>query len=218
MMSERRSQKLDINWESICTVIPRPEYSSRLRPVPAPFCKQSEELDGFGVPLAEWSMWGRADSLSTFDHIINLLFSPPHVDTLDERVQLGFSINAIINFFLRSFLLRSMSIVSVRLLRLSALCASSRTSTLASTRSPALSSLRASAATKPAPVSRLSNLTRQFSSSTSKMAPITKQYDYIVIGGGSGGSGAARRASGWYGAKTCIIDEGVPGGCCVNVG
>ncbi|KAK5207547.1 Glutathione reductase [Exophiala xenobiotica] len=50
------------------------------------------------------------------------------------------------------------------------------------------------------------------------MAPVTKQYDYIVIGGGSGGSGAARRASGWYGAKTCIIDAGVSGGCCVNVG
>jgi glutathione reductase (NADPH) len=50
------------------------------------------------------------------------------------------------------------------------------------------------------------------------MAPITKEYDYIVIGGGSGGSGAARRASGWYKAKTCIIDEGISGGCCVNVG
>ncbi|RMZ90498.1 hypothetical protein DV736_g2284, partial [Chaetothyriales sp. CBS 134916] len=50
------------------------------------------------------------------------------------------------------------------------------------------------------------------------MAPTTKEYDYIVIGGGSGGSGAARRASGWYKKKTCIIDNGVSGGCCVNVG
>ncbi|RMZ76480.1 hypothetical protein DV738_g4948, partial [Chaetothyriales sp. CBS 135597] len=50
------------------------------------------------------------------------------------------------------------------------------------------------------------------------MAPITKEYDYIVIGGGSGGSGAARRASGWYKKKTCIIDNGVSGGTCVNVG
>ena len=50
------------------------------------------------------------------------------------------------------------------------------------------------------------------------MAPAPKQYDYIVIGGGSGGSGAARRASGWYKKKTCIVDAGISGGCCVNVG
>ncbi|KLJ09611.1 glutathione reductase (NADPH) [Blastomyces silverae] len=52
------------------------------------------------------------------------------------------------------------------------------------------------------------------------MAPIDEvhKYDYIVIGGGSGGSGAARRASGWYKAKTLIIENGRSGGCCVNVG
>ncbi|EEH15981.2 glutathione-disulfide reductase [Paracoccidioides brasiliensis Pb03] len=52
------------------------------------------------------------------------------------------------------------------------------------------------------------------------MAPLdeVKKYDYIVIGGGSGGSGAARRASGWYKAKTLIIENGRSGGCCVNVG
>ena len=50
------------------------------------------------------------------------------------------------------------------------------------------------------------------------MAPTTKQYDFIVIGGGSGGSGAARRASGWYGAKTLLIESGLSGGTCVNVG
>ena len=52
------------------------------------------------------------------------------------------------------------------------------------------------------------------------MAPLdeVKQYDYIVIGGGSGGSGAARRASGWYGAKTLIVENGKSGGTCVNVG
>ena len=49
------------------------------------------------------------------------------------------------------------------------------------------------------------------------MAPIRK-YDYIVIGGGSGGSGTARRASGWYKKKTAIIENGISGGCCVNVG
>lgn len=50
------------------------------------------------------------------------------------------------------------------------------------------------------------------------MAPITKQYDFIVIGGGSGGSGAARRASGWYKTKTLLIENGLSGGTCVNVG
>ncbi|MCJ1265211.1 Glutathione reductase [Lobaria immixta] len=47
---------------------------------------------------------------------------------------------------------------------------------------------------------------------------MTKHYDFIVIGGGSGGSGAARRASGWYGAKTVLIENGLSGGTCVNVG
>jgi hypothetical protein len=51
------------------------------------------------------------------------------------------------------------------------------------------------------------------------MAPTeVKSFDYIVIGGGSGGSGAARRAAGWYGAKTLLIENGLSGGCCVNVG
>ncbi|KAJ9322468.1 hypothetical protein DTO027B5_7975 [Paecilomyces variotii] len=51
------------------------------------------------------------------------------------------------------------------------------------------------------------------------MAPVeVKEYDYIVIGGGSGGSGSARRAAGWYGAKTLIIERGRSGGTCVNVG
>lgn len=54
-------------------------------------------------------------------------------------------------------------------------------------------------------------------------------YDTIVIGGGSGGSGYAKRAAG-YGAKVCLIERGPqwddagvrtsagPGGTCVNVG
>ncbi|KAK2777699.1 Glutathione reductase [Onygenales sp. PD_12] len=51
------------------------------------------------------------------------------------------------------------------------------------------------------------------------MAPTeVEKYDYIVIGGGSGGSGAARRASGWYKAKTLIVENGRSGGTCVNVG
>ncbi|KUJ24261.1 glutathione reductase [Mollisia scopiformis] len=45
-----------------------------------------------------------------------------------------------------------------------------------------------------------------------------KEYDYIVIGGGSGGSATARRASGWYGKKTLLVENGKSGGTCVNVG
>lgn len=69
--------------------------------------------------------------------------------------------------------------------------------------------------------SRLASLSRQIPSSASysTMAPVeTKTYDYIVIGGGSGGSGSARRAAGWYGAKTLIVESGRSGGTCVNVG
>ncbi|MEA3292085.1 MAG: glutathione-disulfide reductase [Pseudomonadota bacterium] len=42
-------------------------------------------------------------------------------------------------------------------------------------------------------------------------------FDLIVIGGGSGGLAAARRAAG-HGAKTAIIEAGALGGTCVNVG
>ena len=44
-----------------------------------------------------------------------------------------------------------------------------------------------------------------------------KQYDMIVIGGGSGGIAAARRAS-EYGAKCAVIEHHKLGGTCVNVG
>ncbi|KAH8926696.1 glutathione reductase [Atractiella rhizophila] len=49
----------------------------------------------------------------------------------------------------------------------------------------------------------------------------TKEFDYdlFVIGGGSGGLGAARRASGDYKKKVGIVEEtAVLGGTCVNVG
>ncbi|GES83684.1 glutathione reductase [Rhizophagus clarus] len=53
------------------------------------------------------------------------------------------------------------------------------------------------------------------------MPPTTvnrKQYDYLVIGGGSGGLGSARRASS-YGFKVAVIESsGRLGGTCVNVG
>lgn len=88
-----------------------------------------------------------------------------------------------------------------------------------------LSTLRPTTTTA-AVLPRLASLSRQISTSVgasqasySTMAPIeTKTYDYIVIGGGSGGSGSARRAAGWYNAKTLIIESGRSGGTCVNVG
>ena len=65
---------------------------------------------------------------------------------------------------------------------------------------------------------RISDIARHFGSGSTKMAPVPAQYDFIVIGGGSGGSGAARRASGWYGAKTLLVENKRSGGTCVNVG
>lgn len=42
-------------------------------------------------------------------------------------------------------------------------------------------------------------------------------YDYLVIGGGSGGMASARRAAS-YGAKVLLVEEGRLGGTCVNRG
>ncbi|KAL3467522.1 hypothetical protein BJX64DRAFT_247919 [Aspergillus heterothallicus] len=95
-----------------------------------------------------------------------------------------------------------------------AICPSSRGGVLASTSSSALIPTG----------SRLASISRHFSSTSSaedsnNMAPLeTQQYDYIVLGGGSGGSGSGRRAAGWYGAKTLIVESGRSGGTCVNVG
>lgn len=45
----------------------------------------------------------------------------------------------------------------------------------------------------------------------------TKNYDYLVIGGGSGGMASARRAA-KHGARVAVIERGRLGGTCVNVG
>jgi glutathione reductase (NADPH) len=50
------------------------------------------------------------------------------------------------------------------------------------------------------------------------MAPVKQHFDYLVIGGGSGGLASARRAAGIYNKKVGIIESGRLGGTCVNVG
>lgn len=46
---------------------------------------------------------------------------------------------------------------------------------------------------------------------------MAEHYDYLVIGGGSGGIASARRAAS-YGTKVALIEGGAIGGTCVNVG
>ena len=46
---------------------------------------------------------------------------------------------------------------------------------------------------------------------------MTKHYDYIAIGGGSGGIASVNRAAS-YGKKCAIIEAKHLGGTCVNVG
>ena len=48
------------------------------------------------------------------------------------------------------------------------------------------------------------------------MAPVVKKaYDYLVIGGGSGGIASARRAA-EFGAKVALIESARLGGTCVS--
>lgn len=49
------------------------------------------------------------------------------------------------------------------------------------------------------------------------MSTSAAQYDYVVIGGGSGGIASARRAAG-HGAKVALVEGQKLGGTCVNVG
>lgn len=65
---------------------------------------------------------------------------------------------------------------------------------------------------------RLQTINRHLSSSMAPLQAIRK-YDYLVIGGGSGGVASARRAAS-YGAKVLLIELkfNKMGGTCVNVG
>jgi len=57
-------------------------------------------------------------------------------------------------------------------------------------------------------VESLKNLNKHFTSNA---------FDYIVIGGGSGGIASARRAA-RYGKKVAVIENKTIGGTCVNLG
>ena len=50
------------------------------------------------------------------------------------------------------------------------------------------------------------------------MAPVTKHFQYLVLGGGSGGIASARRAAEFPGISVGLIEKGSLGGTCVNVG
>ncbi|KAG5918299.1 GTP-binding protein gtr1 [Claviceps capensis] len=65
---------------------------------------------------------------------------------------------------------------------------------------------------------RIASLSRHFSTTSRTMAPITKEIDYLVLGGGSGGLGSARMASSKFGAKALVVEASRLGGTCVNVG
>lgn len=47
------------------------------------------------------------------------------------------------------------------------------------------------------------------------MPPVLKKFDYLVIGGGSGGIASARRAS-EFGVKVGLVEEARMGGTCVS--
>jgi hypothetical protein len=57
----------------------------------------------------------------------------------------------------------------------------------------------------------------QMEMSTSNGLDEGYDYDYLVIGAGSGGIASARRAAS-YGAKVAIVEKARLGGTCVNVG
>ena len=49
----------------------------------------------------------------------------------------------------------------------------------------------------------------------SKMPPVLKKFDYLVIGGGSGGIASARRAA-EFGVNVGLVEEARMGGTCVS--
>ena len=50
------------------------------------------------------------------------------------------------------------------------------------------------------------------------MAPVAKHFQYLVLGGGSGGIASARRAAEFSGISVGLVEKSRLGGTCVNVG
>lgn len=61
------------------------------------------------------------------------------------------------------------------------------------------------------PKSRASSRGRMANNLTEGTKREVMEYEYIVIGGGSGGSGTARRAASWYGKKVLLVENGRSG-------
>jgi hypothetical protein len=57
---------------------------------------------------------------------------------------------------------------------------------------------------------------RQLFRLLSRMPPVAKKFDYLVIGGGSGGIASARRAT-EFGVSVAVIEHGRLGGTCVGI-
>lgn len=84
---------------------------------------------------------------------------------------------------------------------------------------PLAATTRASVlASRVAASTRVASLSRHLSASALAMAPVTKEADYLVLGGGSGGLGSARMASSKFGVNTVVVEAKRLGGTCVNVG
>jgi hypothetical protein len=90
------------------------------------------------------------------------------------------------------------------------------TSTRCNSHSPAYTNRSISTASS---TFNLSFASRSFSTkmSSSSETPSSTHFDYLVIGGGSGGLGSGRRAAS-YGARVGIVEFQRLGGTCVNVG
>ncbi|CAI5701421.1 hypothetical protein KXD40_002686 [Peronospora effusa] len=59
---------------------------------------------------------------------------------------------------------------------------------------------------------------RQVTRLARAMSVIPTEYDYLVIGAGSGGMASARRAASYPGIRVAVVEQARLGGTCVNVG